>query len=105
MSMASYYVRCFIHGRDTQWEAICTDLDIAVHASSENEVRTLLSQAIDSYVEDAAKESAATRARLMSRRSPFHVRLALSLRAMWYSLHSTRKQSESFQSVTKSCHA
>lgn len=102
--MASFYVRCFIHGRDTQWEAICTDLDIAVHASSENEARELLRQAIRTYVEDASKESNETFVRLMSRKSPFSVRLSLSLRAFWYSLRSD-KQKESFQSVDEFCPA
>ncbi len=71
---------CFARGRDGAWEAICTDLDIAVTGSSLDEVTRLLQRAVDSYVEDAMRESPDTQKKLLSRRAPFWVEASLALR-------------------------
>jgi predicted RNase H-like HicB family nuclease len=51
---------CFAHGRDSAWEAICLDLDLAVQGSSFDEVKELLSESISTYLEDALKEDERT---------------------------------------------
>lgn len=74
--MAKFAYFCVAEGSDQRgWEAICLDLDIAVQGSSFEEVRGLLKQAVGSYIEDALKESAADRERLLGRRAPLLVRL------------------------------
>lgn len=78
---------CFAHGRDNEWEAICLDLDIAVQGRSYQEVYGLLSEAIQTYVEDAQSEDPDTAIRLLSRQAPLLVRL----RYMWDFLWSAVK--------------
>jgi hypothetical protein len=80
---------CFAHGRDDNWEAICVDFDIAVHASSEKEVRRLLEDAIRTYVEDVNAEDAPDRERLFNRRAPLWVRFSY---AAGYMLHILRRK-------------
>lgn len=73
--MTNRMVACFAHGVGDEWEAICLDFDIAVQGTSFEEVRQLLSIAIESYVALAAAEGPETRNRLLARRAPWHVRL------------------------------
>ena len=73
---------CFAHGQDDDWQAICVDLDIAVHGSSEEEVRRLLGDAIRTYIQDANREAPAVRERLLNRRAPWTVRAALAVRVL-----------------------
>ncbi len=69
-------VQCIAHGRAGSWEAICLDLDIAVQGSSFKEVRSLLHEAVCTYVQDALKEAdPAVRRRLLHRRAPWTERL------------------------------
>lgn len=71
---------CFAHGRDSEWEAICVDLDIAVTGRSLGEVSDLLERAVSSYIEDAKKESPETCKQLLLRRAPLRVELSLLFR-------------------------
>lgn len=104
--MAGRYLRCYAHGREDRWEAICIDLDIAVQGSSLNEVRQLLDVAVSSYVEDACKEDDATARRLLARRSPFRTRAKLGLSMLAYSLANRRAQgTESQTNFELPCHA
>lgn len=76
-------LQCFAHGRPGDWEAICTDLDLAVQGTSFEDVQRMLNEAVCSYVEDAMQESEETRRQLLKRRSPWHVRIGLTLRRVW----------------------
>ena len=67
--------RCFARGHDGSWEGLCVDYDIAVQGNSFEEVRRDLADAVQSYVAFAQEQDAATQARLLSRRSPWHVQL------------------------------
>lgn len=96
---------CYAHGRDTEWEAICVDLDIAVQGRSFDEVRSLLSSAIASYVADAAAESPRDALRLLTRRAPFHVRAVLALRLAWYNLMHGKQDREMQASFPVLCPA
>jgi hypothetical protein len=82
---------CIVHGRGTEWEGLCLDLDIAVHGQSLHEVQTTLEQAISSYIEDASKEDDATRDKLLLRRAPFFVRLPWALRLFFRSIFRNKK--------------
>ena len=77
---------CYLEGRGDEWEALCLDLDIAVHGHSESEVRALLSEAVRTYFEDAAKELPTAQARLLARRVPPRVRIGLIARLLWHVL-------------------
>ena len=68
----SFY--CVVHGRGNEWEGLCLDLDIAVHGHSFVEVKSLMSEAISTYVEDALKEEEPARSALLNRAAPFRVR-------------------------------
>src|ERR1043166_4037491 len=56
------------------WEALCLDFDLAVQGRSFDEVRALLEEAANTYVEDAGAEAEPARSRLLARRAPLHVR-------------------------------
>lgn len=96
---------CYAHGRESDWEAICVDLDIAVQGSSFDEVRSLLSSAITSYIADVAAESPKDAVRLLTRRAPLHVRAALALRLAWYNLMHGKQDREMQASFPVLCPA
>jgi hypothetical protein len=83
-------VRCFAHGRDADWEAICIDFDIAVQGRSFDEVKSLLNGAVQTYIQDACKEEPVVRDRLLNRRAPWHVRLALTARLVFFNVFDGR---------------
>ena len=87
---------CFAHGREGAWEGQCLDLDIAVQGDSFDEVRSLLSEAIDTYFADAAAEAPADRARLLARRAPLSVRLGFMARFVAHVVFG-RKRDDDFQ--------
>src|SRR3979490_3332714 len=66
---------CVARGDGEWWEAICLDLDLAVQGRSFDEVRALLEEAVNTYVEDANAEAEPARSQLLARRVPLHVRL------------------------------
>lgn len=82
---------CFAEGHGDTYEAICVDLDLAVHGRSMREVVSLLNKAVESYVDDAMKEDEATARRLLSRRAPWHVRLGHKLRFATHLLTRRRR--------------
>jgi hypothetical protein len=88
----SFY--CIVHGRDNEWEGLCLDLDVAVHGHSFNEVKSLMSEAICSYVEDALKESEPSRSALLNRRAPLRVRLYWAMRIVWAALRRRRQDED-----------
>jgi ribosomal protein L39E len=83
---------CIAKGHDGDWEAICLDLDIAVQGKSFAEVQGLLNEAVSTYIEDVAKEDAATRARLLNRRVPLWVRLNYIGRFVWHALAARNRR-------------
>jgi predicted RNase H-like HicB family nuclease len=66
---------CYAWGEDGDWEGICLDLDIAVQGESFEEVRTLLNDAIQGYLDSLKGEKPENVRRLLNRRSPFLTRL------------------------------
>lgn len=77
---------CFAFGRDSAYEAICVDLDIAVQGASFREVFDSLNVAIATYIEDALKEDPATARQLLSRRAPWYVRAGYKARFIGHML-------------------
>ena len=77
----SYVFRCYAHGHELGWQAICVDLDIAVDGTSLQEVRASLATSIDLYLETVAELPAEEQRRLLGRRSPWHVRAKMSVLA------------------------
>lgn len=72
---------CYAFRSGDGWEAICTDLDIAVHGDDQDSVRASLESAIDMYLEAVAELPELERRPLLLRRSPLLLRLRLALRA------------------------
>ena len=84
--------RCFAHGREGDWEAICIDLDIAIQGGSFDEVRGLLNRAVATYVADAHREPAAVRDRLLNRRAPWFVSVGFAVRLLLSSFDRRRNE-------------
>lgn len=96
---------CFAHGRDSAWEAICLDLDLAVQGSSFDEVRELLSESISTYLQDALKEDERNATRLLNRRAPLGVRLRYLFGWIVHVLKDRRQQDEYQASFEIPCRA
>lgn len=96
-------VHCIAKGRPGDWEAICLDFDISVQGASFEEVQTLLSEAIDSYVEFAEAADVETRRRLLSRRAPFHVIVKERLGVMLYKLKRKLRNGEEHRDFVAPC--
>jgi hypothetical protein len=84
-------VLCFAHGRESDWEALCIDFDIAVQGRSFDEVKSMLDGAVASYVDDARLETPNVRDRLLKRRAPWYVTLGMTLRLIAFNLFHGRK--------------
>lgn len=81
---------CYARGRGNSWEAHCVDLDIAVEGASFDEVHSLLAHAINTYLEDVAKEDSVTQRDLMRRKAPMSVRLRYALGFLLHVLRNRR---------------
>ncbi len=68
-------LRCYAEGRDSEWEAICLDFDIAVQGESFEEVFHSLDDAVSLYLESVAALPASERTHLLERPAPLSVRL------------------------------
>ncbi len=88
-------LRCCAYGGGTAWQAICVDLDIAVQGASFDEVRTSIATAIEIYLETVADMPAEERTAFLCRRSPWHVRVKLSIMAWLQGLFG-RQRSHGF---------
>ena len=69
-------LRCFARGSDGHFEAICIDLDIAIEARSLEEAKRTLNRSVQEYVKAAIQEEPAVARQLLTRRSPWHVRMS-----------------------------
>lgn len=95
-------LRCYVFGHDTEWEAICVDLDIAVAAASRQEARAMLEKAVRMHVEAALAEPPEIRRRLLNRKAPFFTRMQLFLALLW-SLRAERRARDDREGYTLPC--
>ena len=84
-------LRCYGFQSDEQWEAICTDLDVATFAGSLDEVKASLATCIELYLEGVNELPAAERPRLLTRRAPWQVRAKLAIMTRLSRLHPARR--------------
>ena len=66
---------CYAVGDGNSWEAICTDLDIAVQGNSLRDASDKLNDAIHSYIEYVDTLPQEERRDFLSRKAPWHVRM------------------------------
>ena len=83
--------KCYIYGKDSDWEAICTDLDIAVQGNSCDEAKSLLDEAIGGFLHEVEKLPVNDQKEFLTRRAPILLRISLYLQ---YSLFRLRKHSQ-----------
>ena len=98
-------LRCFVRGRGDRWDAMCIDLDIAVEGASRREVVSRLEDAIAGYVESACAEGGEQAKRLLNRRAPWRVRLAVVFGSTVHVLFRTRPGRELRGSFDLACPA
>ncbi len=94
--MARQKFRCYIYGKDSDWEAICTDLDISVQDDSFEDAKSLLNGAITSFLEVLEGESEADRKRLLNRRSPLWLRTLYYWSFVLYRLHVKKSSQKEY---------
>jgi predicted RNase H-like HicB family nuclease len=87
------------------WEALCLDFDLAVQGRSFDEVRALLDEAVNTYVEDARAEAEPARSRLLSRRVPLHVRALWAWRFFMTALRGGIEDGNSAVWLPITCHS
>ena len=95
---------CVAHGKADRWEALCLDLDLAVQGRSFEEVRSLLQEAVNTYVEDAQAEAEPARSQLLGRRVPLHVRLYWAWRFFKAALYGRTPGGDSTVWLPVNCH-
>ena len=84
-------LRYYAWGRGGDWEAICTDLDLAVQGTSLQEVREEIRNAIDTYLEYLGELPKDEQDRLSKQKSPLSLRMNLRLQCWISGLFSLRK--------------
>ena len=70
--------QCYAYARGGRWQAICTDLDIAVDGASRRAVEDSLATALDMYLEWVSELPREEQARFLARRAPWYVRLEMA---------------------------
>lgn len=89
-------LQCYTYRKGALWEAICTDLDVAVFGTSHEGVKRSLAEAVDLRLETIAGLPSQDRHALLSRRAPWNVRLGLHLLFRVHNLRGKwRKRSNS----------
>ena len=71
---------------DQEWEAICTDLDIAAQGISLDEAKRELEAAVSAYVEYVLTLPEEEVSEFLNRKSPLGLRLRLGMRYRWSAL-------------------
>ena len=71
-------LRCYAYGRGNNWQAICVDLDIAVHATSLEEVKCALREGVELYLSAVADTPTEDQHQLLNRSCPWYVRAKLA---------------------------
>ena len=84
-------VTCYAWGVPGDWEAICVDFDLAAQGESFDEVRSELSDAIETYLEYVAELPENERARFLNRKAPLGLRLHLALLRRVFALRDSLK--------------
>jgi len=87
--------RCYAYGSGEDWEAICTDFNIAVDGKSLQAVKESLNICIEMYLEQVAEFSEEEQRRFLTRRSPLHVRAKWVFRS-WLCSIGRRSQCQGF---------
>ena len=77
---------CYAWGNADGWEAICVDFDLAAQGDSFEEVRSELSDALDTFFTYAAELPNSERGRLLNRKAPVGLRLKLAILHRFYRL-------------------
>ena len=69
--------KCYLWGSGSDWEAICTDLDIAVPSGSLNITKNLLDETIDGFLHVVMKLPLNEHKQYLKRRAPLFLRIKL----------------------------
>ena len=78
-------IRCYAFHENSNWQAVCTDLDISVQGNSLEDAKSLLKEAVYGFLEVLKVESEADRERLLKRKSPLFLRVLFRLRYKYMS--------------------
>lgn len=95
----------YVYGADSDWTAICVDIDLSVQASTHDEARQKMADVFHSYMEDALKETPENRDRLLNRSSPWTLRLSLWLQYQFFLLRRARPHKRSLSADAFPCPA
>lgn len=93
-------IQCHAHRSGDGWEAFCPAFDIAVQGGTFLEVRAVLEDAINTYVETAIAEPEPSRSRLLARRAPWYMRLAWAWRGLSAVLCSSAADRDGHAGIT-----
>ena len=74
-------LQCYVYGHATNWQAICIDFDIAVHGSSQQQVKDRLTASVNLFLRDLLDLPLRDQRHLSQRKSPWHTRTKLACMA------------------------
>ena len=84
--MRNLKFRCYVWGRDSDWEAICTDLDIAVQGRTLEVTKDLLDEAISGYLDEVEKLPVNEQYEFLNRRAPLVLRIRLRVNYYFFQI-------------------
>ena len=92
--------RCYVHGKGSEWEAICTDLNISVQDDSFEKAKELLNGAITIFLEEVAGDSEADQKRFLNRKAPLPLRAKFYWSAVLHKFLTHRSQQKKAKGYT-----
>lgn len=74
-------LRCYANGHGSNWQAICIDIDIAVHGRTQQQVKDRLTASVNLFLRDLLDLPLEDQRHLLQRKSPWHTRTKLACMA------------------------
>lgn len=98
--MRNLKFRCYVWGRDSDWEAICTDLDIAAQGRTLETTKDLLDEAISGYLDEVEELPVSEQYAFFNRRAPLLLRIRLRVNYYFFQILKQFRElpSSNFQS-------
>ena len=82
---------CYAWGKPGDWEALCVDLDIAAEGETFEQVRSELSDAVETFVDYVWELPEIERRTLLNRKAPLNIRFRLAIASKLFGFTSALK--------------
>ena len=93
-------LRFFIEGSGASWHGMCIDLDIAAQGESLDEVRSVLMDMVNTYLESVVTYPEPERHRLLNRKAPLAIRMKFMLRFFMAYLVARKREGDNMSFIS-----